>query len=79
MRNTAFACVISVLAAAALAADRKFPMENGQTLSLAAGADGVVSDPIDEQPLNMISLHGADKNLWRLTLAQAEGELQRSS
>jgi hypothetical protein len=44
-------------------------MENGQTLSLAAGADWVVSDPIDEQPFNMISLHGADRNLWRLTLA----------
>ncbi len=69
MRTTVFACLISLLAAVALAADRKFPMENGQTMSLSAGADWVVGDTIEGQPFNMISLHGADKTLWRLTLA----------
>lgn len=65
----AIACSM-VFTAAADAADRKVPTDEGETFNFRNwGADWVVGDPIKEAPPGTITVHGPDANLWRLTLA----------
>ena len=61
--------LLMVFATAATAADKRFKLEGGDTLSINAGADWVAGDLLQDSPFGTITIHGADKTLWRLTLA----------
>jgi hypothetical protein len=61
--------LLVVFATAAAAADKRFKLEGGDTLSINAGADWVAGDLLQDSPFGTITIHGADKTLWRLTLA----------
>jgi hypothetical protein len=61
--------VLAACAMTATAADKRFKLEGGDTLSINAGADWVVGDILPDSPFGTLIIHGADKSLWRLTLA----------
>jgi hypothetical protein len=60
---------LAVFAVSATAADKRFKMEGGDTLSIKGGEDWVVGEQIEDSPFGTITIHGADKALWRLTIA----------
>ena len=69
IRRVVFGVLLAACAVTATAADKRFKLEGGDTLSINAGADWIVGEILPESPFGTLTLHGADKNLWRLTLA----------
>lgn len=61
--------LLASLATLASAADRRFTLEGGDTLTIKGGPDWIVGEVLPDSLFGTISLHGADKTLWRLTLA----------
>jgi hypothetical protein len=61
--------LMTLFAATASAADKRFKMEGGDTLVINAGPDWVVGEVTPDSLFGTISLHGTDKALWRLTIA----------
>jgi hypothetical protein len=68
-RRMFFGLLLAGLATIASADARRFKLEGGDTLSINGGADWVVGDLLPESPFGTLTIHGADKTLWRLTLA----------
>jgi len=61
--------LLAGLATMATAADKRFKMEGGDTLSINGGADWVAGATPPGSPFGTIIIHGVDKSLWRLALA----------
>ena len=69
LRGMFMGLLLAAFAGSAGAADKSFKMEGGDTLRIKGGEDWVVGDQIPESPFGTITLHGADKTKWRLTIA----------
>jgi len=60
---------VALLTTTAPAAEQRFKLEGGDTLIINSGADWVAGDVIPDSPFGTMTIHGADKTLWRVTLA----------
>jgi hypothetical protein len=61
--------VAMLMAVAAPAADKRFPLEGGDTLVINAGADWVAGAVVPDSPFGTLTIQGPDKTVWQLTLA----------
>jgi len=61
--------VLAAFAVSAGAADKRFKMEGGDTLSIKGGDDWVAGDTIPDSPFGTLTIHGHDKAQWRLMIA----------
>lgn len=53
----------------ASAADKRFPLEGGDTLIINAAADWVAGAVVPDSPFGTLIIQGPDKTVWQLTLA----------
>ena len=69
LRGILLSLALAVFAVSASAADKRFKMEGGNTLSIKGGDDWVMGDQIPDSPFGTLTIHGPDKTQWRLMLA----------
>jgi hypothetical protein len=68
-RRIILGLLLAAFAVAATAADKRFKLEGGDTLSINGGADWVAGETPPDSPFGTLMIHGTDKTTWRLTLA----------
>jgi len=68
-RSMVVGLLVACFATGASAADKRFKLEGGDTLSINGGADWVTGENPPNSPFGTLMIHGADKTLWRITLA----------
>jgi hypothetical protein len=61
--------LIVLTSGTALAADKRVPMDTGDTFVINWGADWEVGVPLPKSPPGTVTIHGPDAKLWRLTFA----------
>jgi len=69
LRGMFLGLVLAAFAVSAGAADKRFKMEGGDTLSIKGGDDWVAGDTIPDSPFGTLTIHGLDKAQWRLMIA----------
>ena len=69
LRGILLSLALATMAVSASAADKRFKMEGGNTLSIKGGDDWVMGDQIPDSPFGTLTIHGPDKTQWRLMLA----------
>ena len=69
LRGMFLGLVLASMAVSATAADKRFKMEGGDTLSIKGGDDWIMGDQIEGSPFGTLTIHGVDKAQWRLTFA----------
>ena len=69
LRGMFLGFLLATFAVSASAADKRFKMEGGDTLSIKGGDDWVMGDQIADSPFGTLTIHGVDKTQWRLTFA----------
>ena len=69
LRRITLGLMVACLATMASAADKRFKLEGGDTLSIKGGEDWIAGELLQDSPFGTLTIHGPDKTLWRLTLA----------
>jgi hypothetical protein len=69
LRRVFSGLLLALLATMASSAEQRFPLEGGDTLTINAGADWVAGGVMPDSPFGTLTIHGADKTVWRMTLA----------
>lgn len=68
-RSWLLALVCSLAVDATLAADKRIPMDTGDSFVIQWGADWEVGAPLPKAPQGTVTIHGPDSKLWRMTFA----------
>ena len=69
LRSLFSTLAFALLSAACFAADKRIPMDTGETFIIRWGADWEVGATLPKSLFGTVTIHGADSNLWRLTFA----------
>ena len=69
LRGIVLGLLLAAFAFSASAADKRFKMEGGDTISIKGGDDWVAGDQMPDSPFGTFTIHGPDKTQWRLTIA----------
>ena len=68
-RGIVLGLLLAAFAVSASAADKRFKMEGGDTLSIKGGDDWVMGEQLQDSPFGTLTIHGPDKTQWRITFA----------
>jgi len=69
LRGILLGLLMVTVSVTATAADKRFKMEGGDTLSIKGGDDWVMGEQVQDSPFGTLIIHGADKTQWRITFA----------
>ena len=69
LRSWWLTLAFALMASSAGAADKRVPMDTGNTFVINWGADWEVGSSLPKAPPGTVTIHGPDSKLWRLTFA----------
>src|SRR5690349_24255852 len=69
LRGILLGLLMVTVSVTATAADKRFKMEGGDTLSIKGGDDWVMGEQLQDSPFGTLTIHGPDKTQWRITFA----------